>query len=119
MFTKALTSRDADDWDGTSNTTNPVESINRQPFKSKNNLNVILENIYLEDRIHAVKMVARSQDVNISYSVTNKKKDRIEKGSAQALWYTLKHTQRSMLMVLQTKLKTSAQRREREGEAKS
>ncbi|KAK2562441.1 hypothetical protein P5673_014097 [Acropora cervicornis] len=28
----------------------------------KNNLNVILENIYLEDRIHAVNMMARSRD---------------------------------------------------------
>ena len=60
--------------------TNPVESINRQSFKSKNNLNVILENIYLEDRIHAVKMVARSRDVNISYSVdSNKRKNRKRK----------------------------------------
>ena len=46
MFTKAFTSRDAEDLEETSDTTNPVESINRQSFKSKNNLNVILENIY-------------------------------------------------------------------------
>ena len=51
MFTKAFTSRDAEYWEETSDTTNPVESINMQSFKSKNNLNVILENIYLEDRI--------------------------------------------------------------------
>ncbi len=56
MSVKAYTSRDEEDWDETSNTNNPVESINRQSFKSKNNLNVILEHIYLEDRIHAVKM---------------------------------------------------------------
>ena len=74
MFTKAFTSRDAEDWEETSDTTNPVESINRQSFKSKNNLNVILENIYLEDRIHAVKMVARSRNVNISYSVDSQKR---------------------------------------------
>ncbi|XP_068726506.1 uncharacterized protein [Montipora capricornis] len=74
MFTKAFTSRDAEDWEETSDTTNPVESINRQSFKSKNNLNVILENIYLEDRIHAVKMVARSRNVNISYSVESQKR---------------------------------------------
>ena len=64
-----FTGRDAEDWEETSETTNPVESINRQSFKSNNNLNVILENINLEGRIHAVKMVARSQDVNIRYSV--------------------------------------------------
>ena len=74
MFTKAFSSRDAEDWEETSDTTNPVESINRQSFKSKNNLNFILENIYLEDRIHAVKMVARSQNVNISYLVDSQKR---------------------------------------------
>ena len=56
LVTKAYTSRDVEDREKTSNTTNPVESINRQSFKSRNNMNVILENIYLEDRMHAVKM---------------------------------------------------------------
>ena len=67
-------SRDAEEWEETSDMTNPVESINRQSFKSRNNLNVILENIYLEHRIHAVKMVARSRNVNISYSVDSQKR---------------------------------------------
>ena len=80
MFTKAYTSRDVEDWEETLNTTNPVESINRQSFKSRNNLNVILENIYLEDRIHAVKMAASSQDVSITYSSnSNKKKNKKRK----------------------------------------
>ena len=80
MFTKAYTSRDVEDWEETSNTTNPVESINRQSFKSRNNLNVILENIYLEDRIHAVKMAASSQDISITYSSnSNKKKNKKRK----------------------------------------
>ena len=79
MFTKAYTSRDVDDWEETSNTTNPVESINRQSFKSRNNLNVILENIYLEDRIHAVKMVASSKDVSITYSSSTNKKNKKRK----------------------------------------
>lgn len=79
MFTKAFTG-DADDGDETSNTTNPVESIDRQSFKSKNNLNVILAKIYLENRTDAVKMVAESQDMTIS-SLSSAKKERIEKGS--------------------------------------
>ena len=80
MFTKAYTSRDVEDWEETSNTTNPVESINRQSFKSRNNLNVILENIYSEDRIHAIKMAASSQDVSITYSSnSNKKKNKKRK----------------------------------------
>lgn len=65
MFTKAFTG-DAGDGDETSNTTNPVESIDRQSFKSKNNLNVIITNIYLKNRTDAVKMVAGSQDMTIS-----------------------------------------------------
>ena len=73
MFTKAYTSRDVEDWKETCNTTNPVESINRQSFKSRNNLNVILANIYLEDRIHTVKMAASSQDVSITYSSNSNK----------------------------------------------
>ena len=74
MFTKAYTSRDVEDWEETSNTTNPIQSINRQSFKSRNNLNVILENIYLEDRIHAVKMAASFKDVSITYSSNSDKK---------------------------------------------
>ena len=61
MFTKAYAIQEANIWDNLSNTANPVESINRQSFKSKNNLNVILENIYMEDRLHAVKTLARSK----------------------------------------------------------
>ena len=42
-------------------------------------LNVILANIYLENRTNAVKMVAGSQDMTIS-SLSSAKKERIEKG---------------------------------------
>lgn len=79
MLTKAF-SADADDGDETSNTANPVESIDRQSFKSKHSLNVILANIYLQNRTDAVKMVAGSQDMSIS-SLSSAKKERIEKGS--------------------------------------
>ena len=82
MFTKAYAIQEANRWDNLSNTTNPVESINRQSFKSKNNLHVILENIYMEDRLHAVKMLARSKHVNIDYTSTASKKT--EKGNALA-----------------------------------
>lgn len=43
---------DAKDWEETSNTTNPVKSIKRQSFKSKNNLNIILENILIGQNSH-------------------------------------------------------------------
>ena len=82
MFTKAYSIQDADSWDTLSNTTNPVESINRQSFKSKNNLHVILENMYMEDRLHAAKMLARSQHVNIDYTSTRTKKGRKRKRSS-------------------------------------
>ena len=82
MFTKAYAIQEANRWDNLSNTTNPVESINRQSFKSKNNLHVILENIYMEDRLHAVKMLARSKHVNIDYTSTTSKKNRKRKRSS-------------------------------------
>jgi len=79
MFTKAYAIQEANIWDNLSNTTNQVESINRQSFKSKNNLNVILENIYKEDRLHAVKMLACSKNVKIDYTSTTSKKNRKRK----------------------------------------
>lgn len=75
MFTKAYAIRqEEDNWNELSNTTNPVKSINRQSFESKNNLNVIIENMYMEDRLHAVKMVARSKNVSIDYTSASTKK---------------------------------------------
>lgn len=70
---KAFTG-DPDDGDETSNTTNPIESIDRQSFKSKNNLNIILANIDLENRTDAVKMVAGSRHDH-KFSVIKKKKE--------------------------------------------
>ena len=81
MFTKAYAIQEGNVWDNLSNTTNPVESINRQSFKSKNNLNVILENIYMEDCLHAVKMLARSQNVNIDNSTSSKKNRKRKRSS--------------------------------------
>ena len=72
MFTKAFTG-DPSDGDETSNTTNPIESIDRQSFKSKN-LNIILANIDLENRTDAVKMVAGSRHDH-NFSVIKKKKE--------------------------------------------
>ena len=54
-------------------------SINRQSFKSKNNLNVILENIYLEDRVNAVKIAAKSRNINVSTRKPTEKKNRKRK----------------------------------------
>lgn len=81
MFTKAYAIQEANSLENLSNTTNPVESIGRQSFKSKNYLHVILQNIYMEDRLHAVKMLARSKKVNIDYTSTTSKKNRKRKRS--------------------------------------
>jgi hypothetical protein len=76
MFSKAYTLRDVQEWEQSSKTNNPVESINRQSFRSKYNLKVILENMYLhvEDRLHAVKMLATSNNVTVSYSRPQREK---------------------------------------------
>ena len=82
MFTKAFTLKETDEWESLSNTINPVESINRQTFKSKNNLNFILENMYMEDRVHAAKMVARSNNVSIDFTTAKTRRNRKRKRSS-------------------------------------
>ena len=55
------------DWEQGPSTTNAVESLNRQSLQEGGTiLHALMENIYLEDHLHAVKTAACKENVAIS-----------------------------------------------------
>ena len=68
MFTRAFKEMDDKDWEQGPSTTNPVESLNRQSLQEGDNiLHALMENIYLENRLCAVKTTVCKENVTTSY----------------------------------------------------
>lgn len=80
MSTRAYSQMPNQDWDEGPSTTNPVEALNRQSFREgSTTLCALLENIYREDRVQAIKMAASTSNVTTSYIVTPTKKTQEDK----------------------------------------
>ena len=68
MFTRAFKEMDDKDWEQGPSTTNPIESLNRQSLQEGDNiLHALMENIYLENRLCAVKTAVCKENVTTSY----------------------------------------------------
>ena len=68
MFTRAFKEMDEKDWEEGPCTTNPVEALNRQSLQeSCTVLHTLMENIYREDRLQAVKTAVCDGNVTTSY----------------------------------------------------
>jgi hypothetical protein len=71
MFTRAFMEMKEKDWEQGPYTTNPVESLNRQSLQEGCTiLQALMENIYLEDRLNAVKTAACKYIVTTSYKAS-------------------------------------------------
>ena len=84
MFTRAFKEMDDKDWKQGPSTTNPVESLNRQSLQEGGIiLHALMENIYLEDRLHAVKTAACKENVTTSCKSSPEKQKAKQKRTSE------------------------------------
>ena len=84
MFTRAFKEMDDKDWEQGPSTTNPIESLNRQSLQEGDNiLHALMENIYLENRLCAVKTAVCKENVTTSYKSSPGKQKAKRKRTSQ------------------------------------
>ena len=84
MFTRAFKEMDDKDWEQGPSTTNPVKSLNRQSLQEGGIiLHALMENIYLEDRLRAVKTAACKENVTTSCKSSPEKQKAKQKRTSE------------------------------------